>query len=971
MGLAFDAPVRELSHWAREVAGQVRSLTSREREALEGRFRHVADDFFQSLVVGLLDELKVRLDDRLSRAESFQAVNAVRDTQVVLMEQRGALARAFNEALLRGWEGLYQGVETAGKGRTALEVVDKRAFEQWLELQMIGAAVGNRFRDALFRLHQVLSAVFRMEVDERINPFGPRKLCEALQEAFARVPELNVLEQDLPGAFEQVLLERLPGLYDYLLEHAGSSGVRTIGEADQYAPGIGGAGQLRARASLAQPKADPVQAKEASETGSEEGQERSPIPPDGMATAAGQGHAPRPAGGARSVMRLAEVVSNWEHALPDQGHETPGEDPAEILPRISQALQRRLQTDPAAPEASVQAQLEALLEDEPDLAGQGAPVALNLATIVDRLFGVLSEASAVDELVNRLRLPLFELILEDMGFLDDRSHPVRRLLDDIASLTSSDQAASGSLKRTLEPIVEGLAEGRIRDPGFVEDARQRVHRLVERQERAFLRNAERIARTHAGREKLERARKAVRHRLDALLRNQQVPKVLLELLEAGWEQLMVLAVLKEGPDSVTYSEHFAALGQLMDWLTLDDGDEDALYSRDLEAPALLDMLSRELATAAEPARVSAALRGLKRQLEGQEPVERADVHQYPPGSTEDETAQGAKVIHVAPERWRKRATELKVGDWIELELKPGHTQRMRLVWVSDNTYKFVFLAQNGLQELEVPLDDMARRLADGRARRSDHESVSLVDRGLYDAIQALYGRMASQATHDPLTGCVQRREFEKHLERVVLLTRHAGTDSALILFDLDKFRLINTQYGTHAGDALLQQIPRLLDEHLKPHKGEMLLGRSGSNEFGLLLYPCTREQALDMANTIVRAVEQHREEVGGLSVHTTTSVGVVMINAASPNASTLLTQASHALNVRKEQGGNGWQLYQEDDARMQKEAVMMRWASRLDRPFDEGDLCLTAQLIRRLGEDQVCCEVLLQVRDEKGRPSSP
>ena len=96
-------------------------------------------------------------------------------------------------------------------------------------------------------------------------------------------------------------------------------------------------------------------------------------------------------------------------------------------------------------------------------------------------------------------------------------------------------------------------------------------------------------------------------------------------------------------------------------------------------------------------------------------------------------------------------------------------------------------------------------------------------------------RLAHLASHDPLTGLLNRREFERRLSMVLVDGAQLGVNHAVLYLDLDQFKLVNDTCGHAAGDELLRQIAVLLRPRLR--EGDTL-ARLGGDEFGVLLEHC-------------------------------------------------------------------------------------------------------------------------------------
>ena len=96
-------------------------------------------------------------------------------------------------------------------------------------------------------------------------------------------------------------------------------------------------------------------------------------------------------------------------------------------------------------------------------------------------------------------------------------------------------------------------------------------------------------------------------------------------------------------------------------------------------------------------------------------------------------------------------------------------------------------------------------------------------------------RLAHLASHDPLTGLLNRREFERRLSMALVDGAQLGVNHAVLYLDLDQFKLVNDTCGHAAGDELLRQIAVLLRPRLR--EGDTL-ARLGGDEFGVLLEHC-------------------------------------------------------------------------------------------------------------------------------------
>jgi len=237
--------------------------------------------------------------------------------------------------------------------------------------------------------------------------------------------------------------------------------------------------------------------------------------------------------------------------------------------------------------------------------------------------------------------------------------------------------------------------------------------------------------------------------------------------------------------------------------------------------------------------------------------------------------------------------------------------------------------------------------------------------------QALRHLLSYQATHDALTGLVNRQEFERRLERMLIETRGDGEAYALLYLDLDRFKVVNDTCGHTAGDQLLRQVTERLHERLR---GRDTLARLGGDEFGVLLEHCPLDQALRIATELRDAVQDYRFVWEGRPFTVGVSIGLAPLSAATGSVSAALAAADAACYAAKEQGRNRVHLYQPDDALLVQQKTQMQWVSRLTHALDANRFRLYQQVIAPLarhGQNRPHREILLRLLDEEGRVVEP
>jgi diguanylate cyclase (GGDEF)-like protein len=197
--------------------------------------------------------------------------------------------------------------------------------------------------------------------------------------------------------------------------------------------------------------------------------------------------------------------------------------------------------------------------------------------------------------------------------------------------------------------------------------------------------------------------------------------------------------------------------------------------------------------------------------------------------------------------------------------------------------------------------DQAIRWADGRMVRMEI-ATDITDRKLMELeIEAARSRAEALANTDELTGLHNRRALFAQGERALQDAMRQGRPAAVLMLDLDRFKEINDHYGHAAGDKVLRSFARAVSPTIRDCD---VLGRTGGEEFALVLPDVDLKQALDIAERIRAAVAACTVHHGPHVIQATTSIGVAACRHASQTLSDLLSQADDALLYAKRNGRN-------------------------------------------------------------------
>ena len=231
-------------------------------------------------------------------------------------------------------------------------------------------------------------------------------------------------------------------------------------------------------------------------------------------------------------------------------------------------------------------------------------------------------------------------------------------------------------------------------------------------------------------------------------------------------------------------------------------------------------------------------------------------------------------------------------------------------------------------------------------------------------------RLSYHASHDVLTGLVNRREFENRMERALKSAKARETSYALCVLDLDQFKIVNDTCGHSAGDALLGQVGALLKSKVRWRD---TLARLGGDEFGILLESCSLDEAMRTAEALREAVRNFKFTWEERTFRLGASIGVVPISADNADVAAVLSAADSACQAAKEAGRNRVHSFEENDIDLMRRRREMQWAARINNALEEGRFELFRQTILPLQKPEAGAhyELLLRMRDEAGKIVGP
>ncbi len=962
--------------------------------------RDAGSNQLQTLVfdaMNLLDKRRGQVDAMLV-AEVVDQIDEVVDLETALERRRKS--------------------EPVGENPQTLSLVDTDEFEDWLAVAEIVSKAEGQFSQPLSELRQRLGLLNKPWSHKDVMPLGPGVITRALDSA-AELGQLpREVKREVYRALQAAATPVLRNMYSAATEMLEKSGIfppldelaapkpRPV---NRPAPGASPPPPPPVEGDAAMADADAAVGSGPAASGDPFG----PVPPPAggpgvtpVRPAAGMdalgqepytGGAPL-AGAAASVYdaarRLLDVSRRARAAIgqmSEAGVAAPGAAPHEIFEanevRSALAELQARMTDAGGLSGRVKdSVLDVLRERDGGAARALSAAASDAMDVVENLVSSIRQdellTDGVKDWVGKLEITLQKLALGNPEFLDpsaEHPHAAITVLNQLAKLGAASDEVDGidrDIGEKVEELMESAVQGFDSDPAVFDRVAAELGPLVDRQTRAYRGNFERTVRASEGQQKLGRARRAVVRAMEDKLADRNVPQVLIDMLNPAWRNLMVHTHLRHGEDSEAWSERLDVLDRLLRALTRgvqDKADADALIG---QVDAGLDNISFE------PGQRVPLLNALRAALTEGQVGRRVRVRR-------DQTASVLGLEGVLPDtdpepeiddadqqqewnNWLAKARRLRTGEWLAVADESGRPRITTLAFIGEEHASFVFVNRKGIKVKELTLKELTDGLFRGEISILDEADMPLMERASHRMLQNMHNQLAYQASHDELTGLINRKEFERRLEQAIASARTEDYEHVLLYIDLDQFKIINNTSGHDAGDALLKDLAGKLKHELRGVRST--LARLGGDEFGVLLERTGLEDGQTIAGKELEMIRGSRFDWEGRHFSVSASIGIVLLDAGISDVTTLMRNADAACYAAKDAGRNRVQVYEVDDSRLALRHGIMEWVAQIDRALDDNRLQLNCQRIAPIGHVENAephYEILLQMLDDGGRAMPP
>lgn len=652
------------------------------------------------------------------RSPLLDTRNSYYSAQGILNTRTNELLSACKDAYCQTFNNFAHNREkSAGAELLELSLVDDQDYEITLVVDKATSRLRYNCAEELVALDaRIAHLLGRSDLAENDSPLGPRALCEALLDGIIRMQ----LEQDIQivllNQFDLVLTTELANIYQSINRYLIDRGIlpdikvgaksRAHGTAQNSPAAAGPAPTMQG-----QTGGDMFRLFEQLAQGSS------------SATGGGAGGAAAGLSGFSLLDSLGQLQSG-AMMLPGGGRfELPLLEAATI-----QNVLRSLQQSPVMQAASP---LDAVLVDA-------------VAMLFDVVFDDAAIPDHLKAQIARLQIPVLKAAMLDRNFFSQSKHPVRRMLDAIATLAVHlpDNEAGNARLEAISQVVSRVLECFEQDIGVFDSAAAELeamgslleNTLEEIVDAGLQQDIAQIGQS----ERAELAPVIVHDFINRALKDQPVVDALREFLRRDWAQLLTMDYVNEGEQGAHFNSHVETMRELV-WSVQSKTDMDARLMLVRILPGLLKRLREGVAEIDLPQKLSDRFFATLVILHANavrpnaQPVPLPDItpediEELAPAAAEAApTEPASEVTAVVPEvedEFTLRARALNKGDWVEFHYDDGTFRWARLGWASSIKNTYLFSDQDGMNSFSISQNRLADKLRRGEAVLVERKSIT-------------------------------------------------------------------------------------------------------------------------------------------------------------------------------------------------------------------------------------------------------
>ena len=209
-------------------------------------------------------------------------------------------------------------------------------------------------------------------------------------------------------------------------------------------------------------------------------------------------------------------------------------------------------------------------------------------------------------------------------------------------------------------------------------------------------------------------------------------------------------------------------------------------------------------------------------------------------------------------------------------------------------------------EIMQSANALTRKWQNERIVRNQVETLEQVVTARTQGLETANKQLRHLATHDALTGLPNRVLMDDRIGQCIALADRQSQTFAVIVVDLDRFKVVNDSFGHRVGDELLREVAQRLKSVVREID---TVARLGGDEFVLIITQSPERDAIQAVASRIIEVMQAPVRIAGVTIHTSPSIGIAFYPHDASTTETLLAHADAAMYYAKQQGRNNFQYF--------------------------------------------------------------
>lgn len=966
--LALEALKKEAQDTSHQIAEkrQDNQAGLSNQKKLETEFFSLLQKTLPAIIQQFYQQLEPKLTETAETASKIENTNALIDAVSNFKISKSEFVDKFCNITQQTCSLTLSSSSRTGTGEkpAPLTLIDQTEFEDWLNLSVIIRNLDAHFEKQLGQLQNKMAYLIGIDKNRIINPATPTKLCDRFHDSIVALEDDRFVRDTLYSLFEKILFELLADVYEkmdsLLTSHGAPEKISHRNDWLKIDPGTHSADALYSDAATynSAPPALPISS--VASTSSD-----ITVPATGVEVGVATEQATK---------SIVEVANNLLHLL--QGQISPSSKTVTteaVTPEYSQA-----EISAALTQLQQNTAKESVAFQNPDVLKQELEETLKTITksdkqlsntdqrsieVYQRLFDILFNQLFSQEnkpYLQRIHLAIINQAMKDPGFLESDSHPARSIVNHLSNLEpaviENKLVKNQHIRQTLDHLMAQISDESLNDSTVFSTVDQQLGEITEIVNKSVHRNTQRVTEFYSGKQKLEKARLSVQEKINTLLTGKKIPKIIVSLLEAGWQNLLVFAQLNDDNDA--FQSYLRVINNLQGWLS---GNEQPNKE---QAELTLEFIDEHLKSVCSNTFLhNQILEELYYFLLKDSFLLGSDIIEM--------TSMDTSVIIKKPKATSRsdEVDQIKVGEWLTILLEK-ELESLKLVWIGEIQDAYVFVSRRGIKKLELKREELAELISNGSARRVESLDSPVMDRATNLMLQNMHEKLVHNAIHDPVTELLNRKEYIKLVKQE--LAKLDNAQHLLCNIEIQDFRIITSACGIEGGDALLKQLATSLTSQLK--EGE-LLARLDNKTYSILLKNQSAETAYNVVKELQAKLISEQFNWEDKSYAIAVCIGVMPLTTEiTYDLNNVLQKTDFATLSAKSAGRNRIQIYKEDDESLKSQYSLHDWIGRINQVFENDRLFLRCQKIASIDPEKVPhshYEILLGIYDENGKVIAP